>query len=60
MLGAMLIASGLSWMVLVWSKGLLDPLDGFVIVLLSMCSIPGLAIVYFGVLHIKRELAGRR
>jgi hypothetical protein len=56
----MLIASGLSLLVLMWSKALLDPLDGFVIVLLSLCSIPGLAAVYFGALHIKRALAARK
>jgi hypothetical protein len=60
LLGAMLIASGLSLLVLMWSKALLDPLDGFVIVLLSLCSIPGLAAVYFGALHIKRALAARK
>jgi hypothetical protein len=59
-IGAMLIATGLSVLVVMWSKGLSDPVDGFVIILLSMCSIPGLAIIYFGVLHIKRVLAGRK
>jgi hypothetical protein len=57
----MLIAGGLSVIVLMWSKALSDPLlDSFFIVLLSMCSVPGLAMIYFGVLHIKRALAGRK
>lgn len=61
LLGGMLIAGGLSVLVLMWSKVLSDPLlDGFVIVLLSLCSVPGLAVIYFGVLHIKRALAGRK
>lgn len=57
---AALIASGLSVLVLMWSKALSGPLlNGFLIAVMCFCSIPALAVVYFGVLHIKRALARR-
>jgi hypothetical protein len=59
LLGIMLIAGGLSVLVLMWSKGLSERLDAFVILVLSVVSIPSIAMIYFGGMHIKRALAGR-
>lgn len=60
LLGTTIVASGLTVLVLIWSKAFSDPLlDGFLIAVFFVCSIPALAVVYFGVLHIKRALARR-
>jgi hypothetical protein len=60
LLGATIVASGLTVLALIWSKAFSDPLlGGFVIAISSICSIPALVVVYFGVLHIKRALARR-
>ena len=58
--GSILIAGGLFLLIPVWWKGSSDPLDVFAIALLSMCSIPSLAIIYYGLLHVKRALVRRQ
>ena len=59
LLGIMLIAAGLSLLVLIWSKAMSNQVDVFVILGLSIISIPSVAAIYFGGMHIKRALAGR-
>lgn len=60
LLGAGLITSGITLLVMTLLKVSLEPLDAFEVVVLLLCAAPCFAIMYFGVLHIRRALVGRR
>ena len=60
MLGAGLIAGGLSLLVTLLVTLSRDSVDMFVVLVGLVCAAPSLAIVYFGILHIRRALVGRQ
>ena len=60
LLGGMLMASGVTLLVVTWLKVSSESLDVFAIAVLSVLSIPSIAIAYFGFTHIKRALSGNR
>jgi hypothetical protein len=59
LLGAGLITSGTTLLVMTLLKFSLESLDAFEVVVLLICTSPCFAIMYFGVLHIRRALVGR-
>jgi hypothetical protein len=60
LLGAVLMAMGLTLLVFMWMKVSTESLDVFGIILLSVSSTPAIATIYLGIIHIKRAFAGNR
>jgi hypothetical protein len=60
LLGAMLMAMGLAFLVFMWMKVSTESLDVFAIILLAVASTPAIATIYLGIIHIKRAFADNR